>query len=171
MHTFEQGKYGRGKNGFFLLLRRKMLSENICKVNFAQYGSIKYIVAPVLSPKLPAKTKAFFLSFQIFSWLLELPRVITGWERQCRFLARLCLKWHCYNYCVSPGVSAVAINCRPQTRQFKHVDDVLLPFCLFVLLLRKRHHGINVGARHAAANYGMRSGEKSNAIIFILMPW
>lgn len=109
-------------------------------------------------------------SFKILSWLLELPRVITGWGRQCRFLARLCLKWHCYNYCVSPGVSAVAINCRPQTRQFKHADDVLLPFCLFVPLLRKRHHGINVGARHAAANYGMRSGEKSNAIIFILVP-
>lgn len=135
--------------------------------------------ATTTTTKLPAKTKASFLSFfpctrrhlsKCFSWLLELPRVITGWERQCRFVARLCLKWHCCNYCVSPGVSALAINCRPQTRQFKRADDVLLPFCLFVPLLRKRHHGINVGARHAAANYGMRSGQKSKAIIFILVP-
>lgn len=140
MRTFEQGKYARGENLFFLTAERKMSLENICKVNFAQYDSFKHIVVPVLSPKyLPKQKSFFFLSFyaqgRIFqnsSWPLEPIRFITGRERQCRFLAPLCLKWHCYNYYVSPSVSAVAINCRPQTRQFKDVDDVLLPFCLFV---------------------------------------
>lgn len=75
--------YGGETLVFFLLLRRKLLSENICKVNFAQYGSIKYIVAPVLSPKLTTcQNKSLFpffpfmhkdASFKIFPGFWSFP--------------------------------------------------------------------------------------------------